>query len=393
MLSHSNTDLKNILLTGVTGVVGGRLLFEILTTTDANVYCLIREADEQHALSRIKTILSVYDQEKQCESDIHRIIPVLGDVSEKYLGMANTLYHDLTGKIDSVIHCAANVKLLSSYAKIAPTNVQGTHNIIEFCLSGGAPLLYTSSFSIIGSRLFQQGFVMHETDLDVGQKFDGMGYELTKFEAEQAIHSAGEQGLKWVIVRPGNVWGDSHSGCYPLYQTRVKGVYYDVIKSLVETGLTYDSPEDFEITPVDYVAKASLFAISYIQKFDRKTLHLVNQTTINFNQFVACLREFGYRIRTIDNNDFIQAVLQKRIYRNGEPYNSVYMDLLSVFYSKGIISERAKYATQLTTELLSGSGIQCAPSGGELISCYLNYLIEQQFILAPQDQGEGAEII
>ncbi|MGJ0625845.1 thioester reductase domain-containing protein [Xenorhabdus bovienii] len=392
MLDHTKKDARNILLTGATGVMGGRILLEILNTTDANVYCLTREENQQQALSRLEEFLFVYDQEKQRQYATQRIIPIFGDVSKKRLGLTKDLYNELAGKIDSVIHCAANVNLVAAYSKIAPVNVQGTQNVIDFCLQGNMPMLYASSFSMVGDHLYQEGFILHETDLDVGQKFDDMDYERSKFEAEKAVHSAGKKGLKWVIVRPGNIWGDSHNGNYPLLQTKVKGLYYEMIKALVETGLTFTSEEDFDITPVDYVAEASLYAILNIEKFNGKTLNLTNPNPITFNEIVAILREFGYRINTINNNDYMEALSQNSMYRNGQPYRSVFTDLLGLFYSGIELNERAKYATQLTTELLSGSGIQCAPSDSQLLFRYFNYLIECEFIASPQQQGEGAEI-
>ncbi|MDE9542620.1 thioester reductase domain-containing protein [Xenorhabdus bovienii] len=392
MLDHTKKDARNILLTGATGVMGGRILLEILNTTDANVYCLTREENQQQALSRLEEFLFVYDQEKQRQYATQRIIPIFGDVSKKRLGLTKDLYNELAGKIDSVIHCAANVNLVAAYSKLAPVNVQGTQNVIDFCLQGNMPILYASSFSMVGDHLYQEDFVLHETDLDVGQKFDDMDYERSKFEAEKAVHSAGKKGLKWVIVRPGNIWGDSHNGNYPLLQTKVKGLYYEMVKALVETGLTFTSEEDFDITPVDYVAKASLYAILNIEKFNGKTLNLTNPNPITFNEIVAILREFGYRINTINNNDYMEALSQNSMYRNGQPYRSVFTDLLGLFYSGIELNERAKYATQLTTELLSGSGIQCAASDSQLLFRYFNYLIECGFIASPQQQGEGAEI-
>ncbi|PHM54824.1 putative peptide synthetase Nrp [Xenorhabdus hominickii] len=86
MLSNVKKDIKNILITGATGVVGGRILLEILTTTDADVYCLIRAENNQQALARLANFLFAYDQAKQSQNMIHRIIPILGDTTQKILG-------------------------------------------------------------------------------------------------------------------------------------------------------------------------------------------------------------------------------------------------------------------------------------------------------------------
>ncbi|AOM39407.1 thioester reductase domain-containing protein [Xenorhabdus hominickii] len=392
MLDHNKKDVRSILLTGATGVMGGRVLLEILTTTNIDVYCLIRAENHTQAMERLTDILSVYDEEKHSQQFLHRVIPVLGDVAKSRLGLTKDFYHELADKIDRVIHCAANVSLVASYRKIEPVNVQGTQHIIDFCLKGNVPMLYTSSFSMVGDRLYYDGFTLHETDLDVGQRFDDMDYERSKFESEKKVHSAGKKGLEWVIVRPGNIWGESSNGRYPLANTKVKGIYYEMIKALVETGLSFDSKEDFDITPVDYVAKASLYAILHMDKFDKKTLNLTNPNPITFNEIVALLVKYGYRIRTIDTDDYMEALSQNSVYLNGQPYRSIFTDLLGLFYTGIDLVEKAKYATQLTTEWLSGSGIECAQSNQELLFHYFDYLIECKFIPSPQQQGEGAEI-
>ncbi|WP_086953266.1 thioester reductase domain-containing protein [Xenorhabdus innexi] len=392
MLQYTNKSIRNILITGATGVMGGRILLEILTTTDANVYCLIRAENNQQARERLEGFLFTYDKEQQCRDSVQRIIPVLGDITETNLGLTEDIYSELTANIDRVIHCAALTNLVASYSRLAAVNVTGTQHVIEFCLRGDIPMLYTSSFSMVGDFLYRKGFVLHETDLDVGQRFDDMDYERTKFESEQVVHRAGERGLKWVIVRPGNIWGDSTDGSYPLRNARVKGIYYEMIRALVETGLTFSSTEDFDISPVDYVAKASLYAICDIEKFNGTTLHLTTPNPLTFNGITSLLREFGYRIETIDNDTYMEALAQSCLYLNGQPYRSVFTDILALVHNSLEMSESAKFATEITANLLSGSGIQCPPSDKKLLFCYFNYLIESGFIPPPQQQGEKAEI-
>ena len=205
---RAKTSVKNIVLTGPTGVLGGRLL-EILATTDANVYCVVRAENKDAARARIEDVLYCYDEGRKLSTEAWRIIPVLGDISQPMLGLDASAYRDLAHLADLVLHCAANVSLVASYNKIAPVNVGGTANLIELCLAGKAPLVFTSSFSMVGDKLYQPDFVLHESDLDVGQGFVNMDYERSKFTAERMVHEAGERGLDWVIVRPGNIWGDS----------------------------------------------------------------------------------------------------------------------------------------------------------------------------------------
>ncbi|PHM54822.1 hypothetical protein [Xenorhabdus hominickii] len=164
------------------------------------------------------------------------------------------------------------------------------------------------------------------------------------------------------------------------------------VRALVETGLTFSAQEDFDIVPVDYVVKASLYSILYIEKFDGKTLHLTDPDPMTFNDIVSSLREFGYRIETIGNDIYMEALTQNRLYYNGQPYRSSFTDLLALIHNGMEMNERAKYATEITTDLLRGSGIQYPPSNKKLLFCYINYLIKLGFIPSPQQQGEKGEI-
>lgn len=389
---NTNQRVKNILLTGATGVLGSRILLEILLQTDACVYCLVRAGSAHQALERLERLINVYDPERRSQEHLWRVIPLIGDITQPQFGMALEDYQELAMGVDRVIHCAASVSLVASYGKIAPVNVGGTKNLIALCLQGNVPLLYTSSFSIVGDKLYQDRFTLRETDLDVGQSFDDMDYERSKFEAEQAVHEAGKRGLRWVITRPGNIWGDSTSGRYPLVETRVKGIYYEMIKALVETGLTFSSREDFDITPVDYVARASLHAILEIDSFNGTTLNLTNPVPITYDDIVDYLRQYGYRINLLANVDYFDALTENRLWLEGKPYRSTFTDLLALFYCGSEISEKARYATEFTRQRLEHAAITCAPCDRTLLFRYLDYLVESGFIAAPGKQGEAAEI-
>lgn len=384
--------MTNILLTGATGVLGGRLLQEVLRTTDAMAYCLIRAADRDAARRRIEDVLSCYDEARTLAGEAWRIVPVLGDMSQPSLGVQQDVYRDLLGSIGLVLHCAANVSLVASYNKIAPVNVNGVQHVIDFCLAGGAPMLFASSFSIVGDKLYEKGFVLSECDLDVGQGFENMDYERSKYNAEKLVHEAGRKGLDWVIVRPGNIWGDSVSGAYPLTQTKVKGIYYEMLKSLVETGLTFPSDEDFDITPVDYVAKASLHLASRLHATRHRSFNLTNPHPITYDGIVAAVRAYGYTVREETQQRYFEALQQGRLLRAGKPYRSVFTDLLCVFYDGGDEKERARYDTAQAQSALAGSGIACHPSDQPLLSRYLDYAVRVGLLPPPSAQRPLAEI-
>ncbi len=388
---RNDSQIQNIFITGATGVLGARLLMEILLTTHACVYCLSRAKDQAQALADIERMLAVYDPLGSLAEHVWRVIPVLGDISQSHLGLDDDVYQELAGDMDLVIHSAANVSLMASFEKLAPTNLEGTRRIVDFCLQGGSSMLFVSSFSVVGDQLYHP-VTFTESEWDIGQGFEDLGYERSKFCAEQLVREASQRGLRWSIVRPGNIWGDSETGCYPLFETKVRGIYYEMIRALVETGYSYPSHEDFDISPVDYVARASLYVAMNPVQCCHQTYHLTNPKPVNFSQLVGQIRDHGYRIRELSQEDYFGALYEERMVRNGQPYHSTFTDLLTLFLADTDLEEQAKWDTSAIGALLAPTDIRCARSDQRLMSCYLDYAAKRQWIPPVDKQGPLASL-
>jgi len=77
-----NSSLHSIFLTGATGVLGGRVLHELLRSTDATIYCLVRAENDELAKERLADTLQIYDVAGESFADFNdRVRPVIGDVS------------------------------------------------------------------------------------------------------------------------------------------------------------------------------------------------------------------------------------------------------------------------------------------------------------------------
>lgn len=390
-----SVSCKNIFLTGVTGVVGGRILYEILACTEAKVYCLVRAEDVQKAKRRIADILAIYDPKNSLHLEFElRVTAIVGDISKPKFGLEPKDYYQLAQQIEQVFHMAANVSLVAGYDKLAKTNLQGTSEVVEFCLAGHIPMLYASSYSVGGSKITESGFVFRETDLDVGQSFEYQNYKLTKMRAEQLIHSAGTRGLKWVIVRLGDIFGDSQTGCYPLTNTTTSGLYYSILKTIVETGFFYFTKDYSYITPVDYAAKSSLY-LAFNPEAYSKTFHIVNPDQKYYYDLVNLLVDFGYRIKIIPFQEYISLLKNNVLQKEGKIYSSSFTSLLlfsyfvmgSEFHPDSVVFYTgAEIDTSNTQKFLLKSGISCPNVDIDLISTYLNYCIEQRFIAPPAKQ-------
>lgn len=401
LLTMTNTNLrlikvqsvKNILLTGVTGVLGGRLLAEMLLSTEAVIYCLTRDSTSVAAEERIRKVLELYIPKEQVTSFLQaRVELVFGDVAKPYIGIKPDIYQELLEKIDLVFHSAASVKVLAPYNSLKPVNVDGTARVVAFCLAGKIPLAHVSSYTVLGDKIYEKDFVFYEHDLDVGQSFplDEMNYERTKFEAENLIHRAGQEGLSYLIIRPGEIFGDSQTGAYPFGLTTVPGVFYDIFKSVIETGYSPFSEENFDVTPVDYVAKAGL-QLALTQEAYGKTFHLLNPVHRYFYEIINFLIDYGYRIRMLPCRDFVTIAKGNRIRKNGRTYRSTFLDIYA-YAPDDDIWELARFDTSLTQKYLEGTGIHCPEADRKLCSRYLTYCITIGYLLSPEQQKSLAEI-
>lgn len=386
---------KNILLTGATGVVGARLLCEILASTQANIFCLLRGKEVDQVKKRLAQLVQVYDPSNQLADLVDtRVIPILGDLTKRRFAIENDKYEQLLQQIDQVFHVAANVSMIANYNQLAEVNIKGTEEVIDFCLAGKIPLLYTSSYSVMGSKAFDSGFVFKEHHLEIGQRFEYQDYEKTKWEAEKRIQQAGKKGLRWTTVRLGDVFGDSETGCYPLTQTTNRSIYYEIIKSITDTGLFFFGCDPLYLTPVNYVAQASLYLTCHPEA-EQKTFHLCNPDFQLMYGFANSLVEFGYKVRILPLEEYLPLFRYNLVEKNGKPYSSSFSNLMLfleyVIGLDGLVSsdpglKTVQVDTSKAQQLLAKPNIISPPINAELMSKYLTYCIDQNFIASPSQQ-------
>ena len=121
---------RAILLTGATGFVGAHLLAE-LRTTDAALYCLVRDlrrnAADAAAGSGAAALRIALNASQHAR--IH-IVP--GNVAEHDFSLTPAAYRALSQDIDLVYHSASAVNFIQPYSYMKRDNVQGLVEIIRF---------------------------------------------------------------------------------------------------------------------------------------------------------------------------------------------------------------------------------------------------------------------
>ena len=144
----SPADLREVLLTGATGFVGRFVLHDLLRMDGGLVvHCLVRAADREHGLQRLRAALEDAEIWDEAFAACIRVVP--GDIGEPRLGLSQAAFDELARRIDAVHHFAADVSLSASYLAIRKTNAFSMRNVLELCLhTRRKHLFYASTMGV-----------------------------------------------------------------------------------------------------------------------------------------------------------------------------------------------------------------------------------------------------
>jgi thioester reductase-like protein len=385
---------RTIFLTGATGVLGGRVLKDLLQSTACRIYCLARGKDAAHCEERVRSFLRVYDDQDTLEPEfLARVTVLRGDVTQHLFGLSEGIFAKLQRETDITIHAAANTSLLLKYKRLEPINVQGTGRVIEFCLgTADKSLSYVSTYTVMGDKTFDEGVCFRESDHDLGQGFNHMNYQRSKFRAEAMVRAARERGLRWRIFRPGQIYGDSVSGAYPHSATQVSGLFYDLFKTAMDTGVMPEAYIHYDVVPVDYVSRGIVALSAGVENFF-DVYHLTNPDAKTFAQVMGLLREVGYPIELLPEEIYKQRLRSGEITKNGRRYTSTMLKAFSLWYFISKVSFYGSATTdcEFTRSKLEKLGVVCAPIDRKLIETYVRAGIRDGYFPSPAHRDRHAE--
>ena len=183
-----------ILVTGSTGLVGAHLLYKLISNNE-KVRAIYRNEGK---LNNVKKVFSTYiDDYKNLFENIDWVKADILDIpslSKAFKG------------IDYVYHCAAFVSFEpDKYHLLRRTNIEGTANIVNLCISNSIKkLCYVSSIATIGNELNNNPIT---EDSVWNPEEEHSVYAITKYGAEMEVWRGTQEGVDAIIVNPGVILG------------------------------------------------------------------------------------------------------------------------------------------------------------------------------------------
>jgi dihydroflavonol-4-reductase len=191
-----------VLITGASGLVGSHLAIYLLENSE-NVRAIFRESI---SIEKTKSIFDLYKK-----SDLFSKIEWFqGDILD-----IPSLEHAFEN-VEYVYHCAAMISFdPKDEEKLRKTNIEGTANVVNFCLSKNVKkLCFVSSIAALGDLLSHETIITEQTEWNPEKPHSD--YAISKYGAEIEVFRAQQEGLNVVIVNPGVILGsgffDSGSG-------------------------------------------------------------------------------------------------------------------------------------------------------------------------------------
>lgn len=362
------TAAKAILLTGASGFLGAYLLHDLITATEACVYCLIRSRSESDGSERIKNNLLKYGL--WSDDFASRILPVPGDLARPLLGVGAETFDTLCNVIDAIYHNGAFVNFIYPYTTLKDSNVCGTEEVIRLaCRVRRKPLHFISTVGVFPPTANRNTRVLES---DPPTNWQGLidGYRQSKWVAEKIVTIAADRGLPVRIYRPGFVAGDSTTGIW-----NTDDFLPRMIKGCIQLGSAPDSDAMIEMVPVDYVSK-TIVHLSRQRELQSNVFHVVGPHYIPTRELGRIVGSLGYKMTLVSYADWRNTLLEDA---KTSSKNALY-PLLTVFTDSSPLERVSAFDCRHTLEGLRGTQLVCPEINADLMATYLTYFRSSGFL-------------
>jgi dihydroflavonol-4-reductase len=203
-----------ILITGATGLVGANLAMQLLEKEDS-IRAIYRNLESQQ---KTKALFDLHNK-SNLFSKIEWVQADILDIPALEIAFNN---------IDYVYHCAALVSFdPNDEEKLRKTNIEGTANIVNFCIVNNVKkLCHVSSIAALGDKKEHENFIDEATEWNPENNHSD--YAISKYGAEMEVWRGYQEGLQVVIVNPGVILGSGFmdAGSNEIFSIVKKGLRF-----------------------------------------------------------------------------------------------------------------------------------------------------------------------
>jgi len=188
-----------ILVTGGTGLVGAHLLLHLIESRSIGSKKVRAIYRNFASIEKTKSLFTIYKKEFLFDQ-IDWILADITKVPSLEIAFQN---------IDTVYHCAALISFDPKAEDVLrKTNIEGTANIVNFCIAYHIKkLCFVSSIATLGDLLPHEKFITEETEWNPEKPHSD--YAISKYGAEMEIWRGQQEGLDVIIINPGVILGPS----------------------------------------------------------------------------------------------------------------------------------------------------------------------------------------
>ncbi|MEZ4461966.1 MAG: thioester reductase domain-containing protein [bacterium] len=271
-----------ILLTGGTGFFGPFLLASLLRQTDEHIYVLVRAADREQGMQRLREGLAEIsnDADPYPTDWERRVHPVCGDLAATNFGLSADVWQTLAEDVHTIYHNGAIVNYLHDYASMRDANVGGTNEIIRLALSHRAKVLNHISTTFVFGWSVKDTLL--ETDRNEDMEHLDFGYSQSKWVSEQVVFDAMQQGLKARVFRPA-LLTPSVTGAGGNLDISIR-----LLAFMVNHRMGTTAKNQVSFSPADRAAD-NIVAISRVEESVGKTYHVTRDAYANMSDITSIL--------------------------------------------------------------------------------------------------------
>lgn len=322
-----------VLVTGGTGLVGSHLLLHLIESRSfggESVRAIYRNLEN---VEKTKNIFSYYKKESLFEK-INWLQADILDVPSLETSFENVEY---------VYHCAAFISFdPKDEDAIRKTNIEGTANVVNFCLTKNVQkLCFISSIAALGDLKENEKIITEETEWNPEKPHSD--YAISKYGAEMEIWRGQQEGLDCIVVNPGVILGpriwEEGSGIifkkiakgFPFYTKGTTGfvAVTDVVKTMVQLMKSEIKNERF-ILVANTISFQELFnSMADVLKVKRPSIY-INPFVMGVLWRIDWFFSTFFRTKRLLDKETAIASYSKNWYSNDKIKNALQIDFLDV---------------------------------------------------------------